>query len=145
MDQGGGVVAQSREAGAGVWTLPARRMMANREHRVPLSAPALEVLAVAGELSDGSGLVFPGSRPGRPLSEHTHAKLLGELRFDAVTHAFRSSFRDWASDQTRAPHAVMGAAPAHAITNAAEAAYARSDLFDRRRKLMEAWAAYLAR
>ena len=126
-----------------VWTLPAERMKANREHRVPLSGRALDVLYDAGELSEGSGLVFPGSRRGRPLSENTHAKLLRELGFDAVTHGFRSSFRDWASEQTHTPHAVMEAALAHTIRNKAEAAYARSDLFEKRRLLMEAWATYL--
>ena len=126
-----------------VWTLPAERMKANREHRVPLSGRALEVLNDAAELSEGSGLLFPGSRRGRPLSENTHAKLLRELGFDAVTHGFRSSFRDWASEQTHTPHAVMEAALAHTIRNKAEAAYARSDLFEKRRLLMEAWATYL--
>ena len=128
---------------ARTWTVPAARMKANREHRVPLSERALEVLIEASELADGSGLVFPGARCGRPLSENTHAKLLRELGFDAVTHGFRSSFRDWASEQTHTPHAVMEAALAHTIRNKAEAAYARSDLFQRRRALMEAWAQYL--
>ena len=127
-----------------VWTLPAERMKANREHRVPLSGRALEVLDDAAELSEGSGLVFPGSRRGRPLSENTHAKLLRELGFDAVTHGFRSSFRDWAAEQTHTPHAVMEAALAHTIKNKAEAAYARSDLFEKRRLLMASWADYLA-
>ena len=126
------------------WTLPAGRMKANREHRVPLSKRALEILAEAGELSDGSELVFPGMRPGRPLSENTHAKMLRELGFDAVTHGFRSNFRDYAAEQTHTPHAVMEAALAHMIKNKAEAAYARSDLFEKRRALMESWAAYLA-
>lgn len=126
------------------WTVPAERMKANREHRVPLSSRALELLEEAAQLSDGSGLVFPGVRPGRPLSENTHAKLLRELGFDAVTHGFRSSFRDYAAEQTHTPHAVMEAALAHTIKNKAEAAYARSDLFERRRALMESWAGYLA-
>ena len=126
------------------WTVPAERMKANREHRVPLSKRALEVLAAAAELSDGSGLVFPGLRPGRPLSENTHAKLLRELGFDAVTHGFRSSFRDYAAEQTHTPHAVMEAALAHVVRNKAEAAYARSDLFEKRRSLMENWSQYLA-
>ena len=126
------------------WTVPAERMKANREHRVPLSNRALEVLAAAAELSDGSGLVFPGMRPGRPLSENTHAKLLRELGFDAVTHGFRSSFRDYAAERTHTPHAVMEAALAHVVKNKAEAAYARSDLFEKRRALMESWSAYLA-
>ena len=125
------------------WTVPAERMKANREHRVPLSSRAVEVLAEAAELSDGTELVFPGIRPGRPLSENTHAKLLRELGFDAVTHGFRSSFRDYAAEQTHTPHAVMEAALAHTIKNKAEAAYARSDLFEKRRALMEAWAEYL--
>ena len=126
------------------WTVPAERMKANREHRVPLSKRALEVLAQAAELSDDSGLVFPGLRPGRPLSENTHAKLLRELGFDAVTHGFRSSFRDYAAEQTHTPHAVMEAALAHVVRNKAEAAYARSDLFEKRRALMECWSQYLA-
>ena len=126
-----------------VWTLPAERMKANREHRVPLSGRALEVLNDAAELAEELGLVFPGAGAGRPLSENTHAKLLRELGFDAVTHGFRSSFRDWAAEQTHTPHAVMEAALAHTIRNKAEAAYARSDLFEKRRSLMEAWASYL--
>ena len=85
------------------WTVPAERMKANREHRVPLSKRALEVLAEAAELADESGLVFPGMRPGRPLSENTHAKLLRELGFEAVTHGFRSSFRDYAAERTHTP------------------------------------------
>ena len=127
------------------WTVPAERMKANREHRVPLSGRALEVLPEAAELSDGSGLVFPGARSGRPLSENTHAKLLRELRFDPVTHGFRSSFRDYAAEQTHTPHAVMEAALAHTIKNKAEDAYARSDLFEKRRELMTSWADYLVR
>lgn len=126
------------------WTVPAERMKANRQHRVPLSKRALEILAEATELSDGTDLVFPGMRPGRPLSENTHAKTLRELGFDAVTHGFRSSFRDYAAERTHTPHAVMEAALAHTIKNKAEAAYARSDLFEKRRALMESWADYLA-
>ena len=127
-----------------MWTLPAGRMKANREHRVPLSKRALEILHEAAELSDGSGLIFPGMRPGRPLSENTHAKMLRELGFDAVTHGFRSSFRDYAAEQTHTPHAVMEAALAHTIKDKSEAAYARSDLFEKRRGPMESWAEYLA-
>ena len=87
--------------------------------------------------------MFPGTRAGRPLSENTHSKLLRELGFATVTHGFRSSFRDWAAEQTNAPHAVMEAALAHTIRNKVEAAYARSDLFEKRRALMVAWASYL--
>ncbi|MCY3811515.1 MAG: tyrosine-type recombinase/integrase [Gammaproteobacteria bacterium] len=133
------------DVAAATWTVPAERMKANREHRVPLSRRALEVLAEAADLADGSGLVFPGVGQGRPLSENTHAKLLRELGFDAVTHGFRSSFRDYSAEQTHTPHAVMEAALAHTIKNKAEAAYARSDLFEKRRLLMESWAEYLTR
>ncbi len=131
------------DVASATWTVPAERMKAIREHRVPLSRRALEVLAEAAELSDGSELVFPGVRQGRPLSENTHAKLLRELGFDAVTHGFRSSFRDYAAEQTHTPHAVMEAALAHTIKDKAEAAYARNDLFEKRRTLMESWARYL--
>lgn len=129
-------------AGA-VWKLPAERMKANREHRVPLSGRALEVLAEAAELSEDTDLLFPGTRRGRPLSENTHSKLLRELGFDAMTHGFRSSFRTWASEQTHTPHAVMEAALAHTVRNRVGAAYAPSDLFEKRRELMESWADYL--
>ena len=132
------------DVGGAVWTLPAERMKAGREHRVPLSSRAVAVLDESTELSDGGGLVFPGTRPGRPLSENTHSKLLRELGFATVTHGFRSSFRDWAAEQTNAPHAVMEAALAHTIRNKVEAAYARSDLFEKRRTLMESWSEYLA-
>ena len=132
------------DMGGAVWTIPAERMKAHREHRVPLSGRAVQILTEAADLCEGTNLLFPGMRPGRPLSENTHSKLLRELGFDAVTHGFRTSFRVWASEQTHTPHAVMEAALAHTIRNQAEAAYARSDLFDKRRELMEAWAEYLA-
>ena len=118
-------------------------MKAEREHRVPLSGVALGVLAQAeAALQDDSGLVFP-SRSGRPLSDMTHLKLLRTLDIDAVPHGFRSSFRDWAAECTDAPHAVMEAALAHVVGNSTEAAYFRSDLFERRRTLMAQWAEYL--
>ena len=125
------------------WTVPAERMKANREHRVPLSKRALEVLADAAGLSEGSGLVFPGTRPGRPLSENTLVKLFRVCGFDAVAHAFRSSFRDYATEQTHTPHAVMEAALAYVVRNQTEAAYRRSDLFEKRRALMQSWSDYL--
>ena len=136
-------VWEEMDIGGAVWTVPAERMKANREHRVPLSSRAVSVLEEAAGLSEGDELVFPGTRPGRPLSENTHSKLLRELGFATVTHGFRSSFRDWAAEQTNAPRAVMEAALAHTVRNKVEAAYARSDLFEKRRKLMEAWAKHL--
>ena len=129
---------------AAIWTIPADRMKAGRAHRVPLCARALEILAEARQLGNGSGLVFPGTRPGKPLSDMTLSKLMRDLSLDAVPHGFRSSFRDWAAECTNASRAVMEAALAHAVTNKVEAAYARSDLFARRSKLMEQWAEYLA-
>lgn len=133
---------------AATWTVPAERMKAGREHRVPLSPPALAVLDQAREgiertaASRRSGLVFPAVRGG-PLSDSSVSKLIRELGIQAVPHGFRSSFRDWAAEQTATPHAVMEAALAHTIPNKAEAAYARSNLFERRRELMNQWAAYL--
>ena len=87
------------------WTIPSERMKADREHRVPLSERAMEILAEARTLDDGSDLVFP-SWTGRPLSDMTHHKLLRTLDIDCVPHGFRSSFRDWAAEMTDAPHAV---------------------------------------
>ena len=125
------------------WTIPATRMKAGREHRVPLSDGALAVLGKAAAIREGA-LVFPSSRPGIPLIAGALGRLLKELDIDAVPHGFRSSFRDWAAEKTDTPHAVMEAALAHTVRNAVEAAYARSDLFERRRQLMGQWADYLA-
>ena len=129
---------------AAIWTIPAERMKAGREHRVPLCTRAMEILHEARQLGGGIALVFPGAQPGKPFSEVTLSKLMHDLDLDGVPHGFRSSFRDWAAECTNAPHAVMEAALAHTIRNQAEAAYARSDLFERRRVLMEQWAVYLA-
>jgi integrase len=127
-----------------VWTIPASRMKAKRDHRIPLSARAVEILHEAKGLGDGTGLVFPGSKPGKPLSDMTVSKLVKELGFDADVHGFRTSFRMWAQERTNFPREVAEAALAHTIKDKAEAAYARSDVFDKRRKMMEAWAGYLA-
>ena len=96
----------------------------------------------AHALVDDSGLVFPSSR-GKPLGDKTRWQLLKALGIPAVPHGFRSSFRDWAQEHTRASRAVMEAALAHTNPGKTEAAYARSDLFVRRRTLMDQWAAYL--
>ncbi len=128
---------------AATWTVPPERMKHRREHRVPLSARAREILAEAGRIESSSGLVFP-SPAGGPLPDRDLSTLLRELGIGAVPHGFRSSFRDWAAEETDAPHAVMEAALSHVIRNQVEAAYARSDLFERRRVLMDDWAGYLA-
>ena len=125
------------------WTVPAERMKAGREHRVPLSDAALAVLAEAQEIADGSGLIFP-SATGRAMSDSTLSKMLRELGVAAVPHGFRSSFRDWAGERSHAPREVAEAALAHQVRDKTEAAYARSDLLDRRRDLMDAWARYLS-
>ena len=127
-----------------VWTVPALRMKAKREHRVPLCGRALEVLDAARSLGDGNPLVFP-MRSGRPISPSTLPKMLQYHRIAAVAHGFRSSFRDWAAEETDHPREVIEAALAHVVQNKVEAAYARSDLFERRRRLMDDWAEYLAR
>ena len=127
---------------AAVWAVPGERMKSKREHRAPLSTRALEVLNEARALSDEDGLVFP-SPPGNALSDSTLSKLLREIGIQAVPHGFRSSFRDWAAESTNTPREVQEAALAHVNPNKVEAAYARSDLFDKRRVLMEQWAGYL--
>ncbi len=132
------------DLGKNVWTIPGERMKAKRLHRVPLAGRALNLLSEAHKLADASGLIFPGTRYGKPLSDVTLSKLLRELGIGAVPHGFRSSFRDWAAECTDAPRFVMESALAHVVKNKVEAAYARSDLFDRRRKLMGAWADYLS-
>ncbi len=127
-----------------VWTVPATRMKAKREHRVPLCARAGEILDAARTLGDGgSPLVFP-TGGGKPLDDRRFRRLLQRHRVAAVPHGFRSSFRDWAAEETDHPREVIEAALAHVVQNKVEAAYARSDLFERRRRLMDEWAAYLA-
>ena len=128
---------------AKVWTIPGERMKANRDHRVPLCGRVVEMLREAKSLGDGAGLVFP-SRRGKVLSDMTLSKLVKEQGIKAVPHGFRSSFRDWASERTNHPREVIEAALAHAVQNKVEAAYARSDLFERRRRLMDGWAAYIS-
>ena len=128
------------DAEHGLWTVPASRMKAGREHRVPLSGRAVEVLAEAEELRENE-LVFPSAR-GRCMSDNTLSKLLRDLGIDAVPHGFRSSFRDWCGESGQ-QREVAEAALAHTIRNKAEAAYARTDLLERRSELMQGWSAYL--
>ena len=126
------------------WTVPAEKMKTNREHRVPLSDSALAVLEQSRRLADGSGLVFPSSmRPGKQMSNMTLTKVLRDngLADRTTTHGFRSSFRDWCADTGR-PREIAEAALAHVVPGV-EGAYFRSDLFERRRLLMEQWADYL--
>ena len=124
------------------WTVPAARMKMRRAHRVPLSGRALQILREAQELGKGGPLVFPGTK-GQPLSNMAFTMLLRRLELDGVTHGFRSSFKDWTLAETSSPWAVSEAALAHNLGNSMEAAYARTDLFDRRRALMDEWAAFV--
>ena len=128
------------------WRIPGSRMKSGVEHRVPLSDAALDVLEQAWPLSDESGLIFPSSvKPGHPMSDMTLTQVLRKtgLAERATVHGFRSSFRDWAAECTSAPHAVMELSLAHAVGSSVEQAYARSDLIEKRRVLMQAWADFL--
>jgi integrase len=123
------------------WTIPASRMKAKVEHRVPLSPRALEIAKEL--LALNAGCLFPGPRTGKPLSNMAMLQLLDRMEVDVTTHGFRSSFRDWAAERTAFPHEVCEMALAHTINNQAEAAYRRGDLFEKRRKLMDAWADHI--
>ena len=128
---------------AATWTVPGERMKAKRDHRVPLPGRALVILAEAKSLSDGSGLIFPALRGGA-ISDNTFSKLLRDFEINAVPHGFRSSFRDWSAECSDAPREVCELALAHVNSDRVEAAYRRTDLFERRRNLMESWADFLA-
>jgi integrase len=127
---------------AGVWTVPAARMTASREHRVPLSEPALALLRDLPRV-EGIELLFPG-RGGRQLSDMSLTAVLRRMEVPATVHGFRSTFRDWAAERTNYPREVAEMALAHTIGDKVEAAYRRGDLFEKRRRMMADWAAFLA-
>ena len=129
------------EREAAVWTIPGHRMKAKKDYRVPLTAEALAALdAVRGLDPD---LVFPGQRPGRPMSDMTLTAVLRRMgRGEFTVHGFRSTFRDWAAECTNIPREIAELSLAHEVGNAVERAYRRSDLFDKRRDLMERWARF---
>jgi integrase len=125
-----------------IWTIPADRMKSQKEHREPLSTPALEIVNEMAE-TPGSEYLFPGGRKGRPLSNMAMLMTLDRMgRRDITVHGFRSWFRDWAAEQTSFAREVAEAALAHTIPDAVEAAYRRGDLFEKRRRLMADWADY---
>ena len=127
------------------WHIPGSRMKSGTAHRVPLSGPALAVLAAVGTRDD-SHLIFPSPlRRERPISDMTLTKLLRDngLAERTTVHGFRSAFRDWAAERTNAPHAVMELALSHKVGSAVEQAYARSDLLEKRRALMDQWAQFV--
>jgi integrase len=125
-----------------VWTIPAARMKAGREHRVPLAPRALTLLRSAHEMRDGSELIFPGRKVGEPMSNMIFLMMLRRLGATFTAHGFRSAFRDWASECTNFPREVCEMALAHSIKDKTEAAYRRGDLFAKRVQLMTAWANY---
>jgi integrase len=127
------------------WTIPSSRMKIKREHRIPLSRRCIEILKEVRKLSIDSPYVFPNPLTGKPFSNMVFLMLLRRMKLDITAHGFRSSFRDWASERTNIPHDVCEAALAHSLKDKTEAAYKRTDLFDKRRELMELWAAFATR
>ena len=137
-----GVIWNEIDLAAKMWTVPADRMKAGKEHRVPLSDAAVALLNDMQAIRRGD-FVFHGARDGRPVSAVGCLILVRQLTGETVTiHGFRSCFRDWAAETTGYPNHVVEMALAHQIGNAVEAAYRRGDLFEKRRKLMGAWAKY---
>lgn len=125
-----------------VWVIPAARMKAAREHRVPLAPRCLEILERAREIAGDSDLVFPGQGGKVPMSNMVFLMALRRMGSPVTARGFRSSFRDWAAERTNFPRDVCKSALAHSIKDKAEAAYRRGDLFDKRRALMGAWSAF---
>lgn len=126
---------------AKVWTVPAARMKAGREHRVPLSARAVAILEAVKPLGDGEH-IFPGQRTKRPLSGMAFEMLLRRMKVGFTVHGFRSAFRDWCGEASTFPRELAEAALAHTVGDATERAYRRGDALEKRRKLMDAWAAF---
>jgi integrase len=129
------------------WTIPADRMKAGRAHRVPLSDRAIEIVNRMSELrrtTAADAHVFEGQRPGRPLSDMTFSMPIRRAGLPITVHGFRSAFRDWCAEATNTPREVAEACLAHVVRNAVEASYARTDHFDRRRVVMDSWAAFCA-
>ena len=128
------------EVNADIWTIPATRMKAKKEHRIPLCSRSLEILSISRAMDPGSNYLF--SRKGKPLSGMAMAMVLRRLGVDATVHGFRSGFRDWASEETNHPSEVIEMALAHTIANRVEAAYRRKDLLEKRRLLLLDWESY---
>ncbi len=125
----------------GVWTVPAERMKAGNEHRVPLSTVALDLLRRLPRFDDTT-LLFPGTR-GQQLSDMTMTAVMRRMKVDAVPHGFRSTFRDWAGEKTHYPRELAEQALAHTLESKVEAAYRRGDALEKRRQMMEEWAGFV--
>lgn len=130
---------------AGMWTIPPERMKGGREHRVPLSEAAIALLKALPRVK-GNPYVFPGAQEGKPLSNMAMLELVRGIRPGAglTVHGFRSTFRDWAAEQTAYPNEMVEMALAHIVSDKTEAAYRRGDMLDRRRRLMKDWADFCA-
>ena len=129
----------------GLWTIPADRTKTAKEHRIPLSAAAKDLLKGLKEGAAPDGFVLPGGRTGRPLSNTAFLMLLRRMKRDDLTaHGFRSTFRDWAAERTAYPSEVAEMALGHAVADKVEAAYRRGDLFEKRRRMMDDWAEFCA-
>jgi integrase len=144
-----GATWQEIDLQARIWTIPRTRMKAGREHQVPLSDAAVAILEALPRVS-GEGWVFPGQRPGKPLSNMAMLLVMrrmgygvGRSRGDYVPHGFRSSFRDWAGEVSTYPNHVCEMALAHVIENKAESAYRRGSLLEKRRAMMQEWADFV--
>lgn len=131
------------DTGERLWIVPAARMKAGREHRVPLNGRVMDILSRMKTLGGGSDLVFPGRSSDRTLSNMVFLMALRRMGTTITAHGFRSSFRDWAAEVTNLPREVAEMALAHAVENRVEAAYRRGDLLAKRRELMETWANYI--
>jgi integrase len=127
---------------AAMWIVPDDRMKSGREHRVPLTQRAADIVSERRAKAEGPH-VFPGQRPAKPISNMAMAMVLRRMgRSDITVHGFRSTFRDWAAERTNFPNEVVEMALAHAVEDKVEAAYRRGDLLDKRRRLMDAWGEY---
>ena len=131
------------EVNGSLWTIPGERMKAGVAHRIPLSLRCMEILEEARKISQGSEYIFEGTKPNKPLSENTFNKLMKELGLEVHAHGFRTSFRTWTQEKTNYPREIAEAALAHSLKDKAEAAYARSDLLEKRAEMMEAWAQFI--
>ena len=136
-------LASWKEIDDDLWIIPGERMKAGITHRIPLSSRCLEILNEAKKLSDGSNYIFYGYKPNVPLSENIFMNLINNLKIEVHSHGFRTSFRTWTQEKTNYPNEVAEAALSHKLQDKAEAAYARSDLLEKRREMMQAWCDYI--
>ncbi len=135
--------ASWNEIDGSLWIIPAERMKAGVTHRIPLSNRCIEILNLARQISKGSKYIFEGTQANKPLSENTFNKLIKELNLDVHVHGFRTSFRTWTQEKTNYPREIAETALAHSLKDKSEAAYARSDLLEKRAEMMEAWAQFI--